>query len=317
MKCKRCGGKARVQLRHHNAAFCQPCFVFFFQRQVQRTIEHEHMFTLEDRILVAVSGGKDSLALWDVLATLGYQTTGLHLSLGIGDYSRDSAEKTKAFAEARGLALLTVDLEESALAIPVLARATRRPACATCGLSKRHHFDAVAAQNDFRVVATGHNLDDEAARLLGNVMRWQRGYLSKQKPVLEPNHPKFARKVRPLFRLTEYETAVYAFLRKIEYVVEECPNAEGASQLVYKDALNRIEAVMPGSKLGFVQEFLKSAQPLFEQEDLPPPETCSTCGMPSWGVTCSYCGLTARATATLSPQPTPSPDANPEGEETR
>ena len=36
-------------------------------------------------MLVAVSGGKDSLALWDVLIELGYQTTGLHLSLGIGD----------------------------------------------------------------------------------------------------------------------------------------------------------------------------------------------------------------------------------------
>ena len=95
MKCKRCRGKAEVQLRQHNAAFCRGCFVFFFQRQVQRAIEKEHMFTPGEAVLVAVSGGKDSLALWDVLIDLGYQTAGVHLILGIGDYSRQSTAEDR------------------------------------------------------------------------------------------------------------------------------------------------------------------------------------------------------------------------------
>ena len=40
-----------------------------------------------ERALVAVSGGKDSLAVWDILLELGYQADGLYLGLGIGDYS--------------------------------------------------------------------------------------------------------------------------------------------------------------------------------------------------------------------------------------
>ncbi len=157
---------------------------------------------------------------------------------------------------------------------------------------KRHFFDAVAHEGRFDVLATGHNLDDEAARLLGNVLRWQRDYLARQRPVLEPSHPKFVRKVKPLYLLSEYETAVYAFMRGIDYVVEECPNAEGATQLIYKDALNRLETASPGTKHAFVKEFVRNAQALFATEAAGDrPGECHSCGMPAYGTLCSFCSL--------------------------
>lgn len=291
MKCKRCRTKAEVQIRHHNAAFCRPCFILFFQRQVERTIDKHKMFAPQEEVLVAVSGGKDSLALWDVLIQLGYRTAGLHLALGIGEYSHASTSKTEAFAHSRNLRLITVDLETEGAAIPTLARFANRPACAACGTTKRHQFDRVAYENGFNVLATGHNLDDEAARLLGNVMHWQVHHLAKQSPVMEPTHERFARKVKPLYRITEYETAVYAFFRGIDYVVEECPNSEGASQLTYKDALNRMEAAMPGTKLTFVQDFLSSGRAAFSAGADSTPLSCEVCGMPSFGTVCSYCRM--------------------------
>jgi uncharacterized protein (TIGR00269 family) len=157
---------------------------------------------------------------------------------------------------------------------------------------KRHFFDAAAHEGAFDVLATGHNLDDEAARLLGNVLRWQRDHLARQRPVLQPSHPKFVRKVKPLYLLSEYETAVYAFMRGIDYVVEECPNAEGATQLVYNDALNRLEAASPGTKHAFVKEFLRSAQPLFADDATRGvPNECQQCGMPAFGALCAFCAL--------------------------
>lgn len=291
MKCKRCGTKAEVQIRQHNAAFCRACFVFFFQRQVQRAIDAEHMFTREEEVLIAVSGGKDSLALWDVLVELGYRATGMHLGLGIGTYSHSSLDKTEAFARARGWHLITVRLEEDGQAIPALAGFTNRPACAACGTAKRHHFDRVAFEHGFSVLATGHNLDDEAARLLGNVLHWQVNHLAKQRPVLESTHERFARKVKPLFRISEYETAVYAFFRGIDYIVDECPNSVGATQLVYKDVLNRLEAAMPGTKLSFVQDFLRLGRPAFTGAVERQPQSCERCGMPAFGTVCSYCSL--------------------------
>ncbi len=295
MKCKRCQDKAVIQLRQHNAAFCHPCFIGYFRRQVQRAIEQQKMFTRDDRVLIAVSGGKDSLALWEVLAELGYTAVGLHIDLGIGDYSSESSEITERFAHDRGLRLITVRLDRETESIPAVAQFTNRPACSACGTSKRYYFDRTAREHGFSVLATGHNLDDEASRLLGNIMHWQVEHLAKQHPVLAPTHDQFVRKVKPLYRISEYETAVYAFLQKLDYIVDECPNSKGATQLIYKEALNRIEAGMPGSKLNFLQEFLRSGQPHFRQEAVSPPNTCEICGMPAFGVTCSYCRLKREA----------------------
>jgi tRNA-5-methyluridine54 2-sulfurtransferase len=291
MKCKRCRQPAEVELRHNNSAFCRPCFVFYTQRQVERAIAKEKMFAQGEPILVAVSGGKDSLALWDILIDLGYQTSGLHLSLGIGTYSDQSTAKTRQFAEARGLPLIVVSLEEEGVAVPNVARFTNRPACSACGTMKRHYFDRLAIDRGFPVVATGHNLDDEAARLLGNVLHWQMDHLARQSPVLEPTHERFVRKVKPLYRISEYESAVYAFFRGIDYIIDECPNSVGATQLLYKDALNRIEAASPGSKLTFVQEYLSRGRAGFTREPQEPPRACERCGMPSYAGVCSFCRL--------------------------
>ena len=97
-------------------------------------------------------------------------------------------------------------------------------------------------RNKYDVMATGHNLDDEAARLLGNVLQWQEEYLQKQSPTLPASVEGFAKKVKPLYRMTEREIAAYAVVNRIDYLVEECPMAKGAKMLVYKDALNRLEA---------------------------------------------------------------------------
>jgi len=228
-----------------------------------------------------------------VLAELGYDTTGLYLGLGIGTYSELSHAKAVQFAERRGLPLRVVALEDEAtgLAVPAVAALTRRPPCSACGTMKRHHFDAAALAGGFDVLVTGHNLDDEAARLMGNVLRWQKDHLARQRPVLPATHPKFVRKVKPLYLVSEYETAVYAFMRGIDYIVDECPNAAGAAQLLYKDVLNRLEVASPGTKLAFVKEFLRTGQPAFAQVEREEPHDCEGCGMPAYGTLCAYCRL--------------------------
>ena len=191
-------------------------------------------------------------------------------------------------------------LAADGLAVPDVAALTRRPACSACGTMKRHYFDQLAIDRGFPVVATGHNLDDEAARLLGNTLHWQMEHLARQRPVLEPTHPRFVRKVKPLYRISEYEAAVYAFMRGIDYVVDECPNAAGATQLVYKDMLNRLEAASPGSKLIFLREFLQRGQRgiATDATEQRPPQTCEHCGMPAYGALCGFCRLVRETEAT-------------------
>ncbi len=301
MKCTVCKGPAVIDLRRHNANFCAEHFLRLCRDQVARAIKDFDMLRPDERVLVAVSGGKDSLAVWDILLDLGYQADGLYLGLGIGTYSDESGEMARAFASARGLRLLEVDLpSEHGFGIPDGAKAARRVPCSACGLSKRHLFDEAARNGGYDALVTGHNLDDEAAVLFGNVLHWQTDYLGRQLPVL-PARNGFPRKVKPLVRLGEREMAAYCVLRGIDYIVEECPMAEGNKHLGYKEALNAVEAVSPGTKHAFYFGFLDRASARFtpqaeaEQAQL---QACSSCGAPTTGEVCAFCRLAQRATTT-------------------
>jgi tRNA-5-methyluridine54 2-sulfurtransferase len=300
MKCRVCKGAAVVDVRRHNAAFCRDHFLHHCEEQVRRAIDSYEMFEPGARVLVAVSGGKDSLALWEILVRLGYCADGLYLGLGIGGYSDDSGVFVRDYAARIGRDLIEIDLAAHyGYGIPEAAAATHRSPCGSCGLSKRHLFNAAAVHGGYDVVATGHNLDDEAAVLLGNVLRWDAGYLGRQYPVL-PEMPGFARKVKPLVRLGERETAAYCVLRGIDYQVEECPMAAGNRHLGYKETLNALEDRSPGTKAAFLFGYLERGHERFagaaeqERDEL---RDCIVCGAPTPGEVCAFCRLRAKVGA--------------------
>jgi uncharacterized protein (TIGR00269 family) len=283
-----------IEIRRHNAAYCAGCFPVVFRNQVTRAIQGWEMFGRDDRILVAVSGGKDSLALWDVLLEEGYRAEGLYLGLGIGGYSDRSRQVAEAFAKAHDAPLRGVGLRDAyGFDVPTAGARGSRSTCAVCGLSKRYVFNRVALEEGYDVVATGHNLDDEAATLLGNTLRWQTEYIARQSPVL-PATDGMVRKVKPLHRLSELETAAYAFLRGIDYVVEECPLVAGNTQLRYKEAINAIESTSPGTKAQFFLGFLERGMPLFRTEDRADLRSCQRCGQPTPGRFCAFCRARAQ-----------------------
>ena len=181
--------------------------------------------------------------------------------------------------------------DEVGAPVPVIKQVTRRPPCSGCGLSKRYLMNRAALEEGIPVVATGHNLDDEAATLFGSVLHWQTESLARQSPALASSHPKLVRKVKPLYRLSERETAAYAFLRRIDYIVEECPFAVGATSIAHKEALNRLEDASPGAKHNFLFGFLDKARPAFERAEEVDLRECARCGQVTTGTLCAFCKL--------------------------
>ena len=295
-----------VDVRRHNAAFCGDHFVEHVRNQVARTIKEFKMFGPDDRLLVAVSGGKDSLAVWDLLLGLGYDATGLYLDLGIGGYSTRSKDAAIRFAEGRDAKLIVRSLaEEHDYTVPELSKLTGRVPCSGCGLNKRYEFNRAALEEGFDVLVTGHNLDDEVATLFGNVLHWNTDMLGRQAPVLEErvvgSTTALVRKVKPLVRLAERETAAYALLRGIDYIIEECPMVEGNTQHRYKEAITLLEEASPGTKQQMYFGFLKKAAPKFAGDagsaDV---IACSECGAPTVASSegparCSFCKTKALA----------------------
>lgn len=291
MKCKVCREHAVVDVRRHNAGFCKDHFIEHIHGQVAKAIKEFDMFSPEDRLLIAVSGGKDSLAIWDILIDLGYDTTGFYLDLGIGGYSTRSKEASIRFAEQRDAKLIVRSLaQEHGFTVPELSKLTGRVPCSGCGLNKRYEFNRAALEEGFDILVTGHNLDDEVATLFGNVLHWNTDMLGRQAPVLAERvlgtgpeaRTALVKKVKPLVRIAERESAAYALLRGIDYIIEECPMVEGNTQHRYKEAITLIEEASPGTKSQMYFGFLKKAADRFKEADGPTElVACVECGAPT------------------------------------
>ena len=303
MRCRKCGEKAVIHLHQHRLALCKEHFLKWLPEQTERFIKKYNMFTKSERVLVAVSGGKDSLSLWDVLNQLGYQTEGLYIDLGIDagiSYSTRSRQFAERFANKRKLQLHVIDLmHDYRQSIPQLASGSHRgksKPCSVCGVVKRYLMNKAALDGGFSTLSTAHNLDDEAAILFMNTLNWSLDLLGRQSPLLSEGYG-FARKVKPFCRIYERETAAYAFLKNIKVMSEECPYSVGSTQLYYKNILNQMEDDQPSTKLNFYLGYLRARKegafpwkPDGVQTDLD--KKCPNCGqLTSLDGLCSFCRL--------------------------
>lgn len=292
MKCRVCGSQANIRLSSYNTALCNTDFISFFERRVNRTIQKYKLIEAKDAPLVAVSGGKDSLSLWFLLNLAGVAADGIYIDLGIGEYSRTSFEKSKRLAERLGRKLYRFSFPNLfEKGIGELSRMMKRPPCSLCGVVKRYLMNRACVDGGYTVLATGHNLDDEASALLGNLLYWKEEYLYRKGIALEGRGEYLAKKVKPFFLCSEREVAAYAILRGIDYIYEECPYSEDAKSLLYKSLLNKVEEVSPATKIRFIKGYMERAK---EEEARTEPGRCSLCGYPSYADVCNFCRLFER-----------------------
>lgn len=300
MKCRVCREPAVLEIRRHHAVFCREHFFEHMTRQVERTIHDHRMFQPEDRLLLGVSGGKDSLALWDILTDLGYAVDGVYIELGIGGeagYSSASLQLAEQYAKNRDLRLRVIDLAaDHGYTIPEAAKKTRRVACSVCGLSKRYILNTAAREGEYDVLVMGHNLDDEAAMLMSNTLTWNAEYMGRQQPVLPATDDGLVKKVKPLLRIAERETAAYCVLKGIDYEVDECPMVGGNTGIRIKQWLNVLEDQRPGTKQQFLFGFLDRVSDQFvtAQREAVELTACTSCSQPTTSGECAFCRLRDR-----------------------
>lgn len=299
MNCRICkdkglSRKAVIFLPHHNLSLCKDCFLVWYEHQLDSTIRKMKMFTRKDKILVAISGGKDSLALWYALTRLGYKADGIHIDLGIdrGNYSPISRNKSEALSRKINRTLHIVEVKKYfGEGIFKLQRLTRQPACSICGMVKRYFINTVALQKGYFCVVTGHNLDDEVATLFSSTLSWDIDTMGRQNLVLSEK-PGFARKAKPLVRFTEKEDVLYCLLREIDYIKDNCPFSTGNKSLVYKRIFNEIENNSPGTKLRFYFNFQRNLRPVLSDKSTSQLYPCPSCGQPTTSSSlCAFCRL--------------------------
>ncbi|MEM2273110.1 MAG: ATP-binding protein [Candidatus Bathyarchaeia archaeon] len=305
-KCRRCRvNGAEVYLAHSNLSLCPDCFMLLTERRVRHTIEAYKMISRDDKIGVAVSGGKDSSSLAYILNSL-YNKLDMiliYIDLGMPEYSKHCLEKVEDLTKMLGRELVVYSLEKEMGFTIMNLKSTiygRKP-CSACGAIKRYLFNKIAFDLGLTKIATGHNLDDTAEALFNFYIEGNVKSLVRLKPYLPKTHPKIVPKIKPLIGLTDMECLFYAEYRRLPIRTLECQFSRGSRSVRRKELLNMIVEKIPNFKHTFINSHYKRILPLLEQALKDQGETeiydCPACGMPTSlrGAPCHFCKIVSLA----------------------
>jgi uncharacterized protein (TIGR00269 family) len=282
---------------------CNGCFIKSVEEKVRATIAKYQMFKYDDRIAVAVSGGKDSLSLLHVLAKIerNYPKASLvavTIDEGIKGY-RDEALKIAvenckklriehyitSFKELYGYTLdEIVERSKKKLSLELTP-------CAYCGVMRRKALNVAAREVEAEKLATAHTLDDEVQTFLLNIFHGDIMRIAREKPVTDEAHPKLVQKVKPFCEIPEKETALYAYIKKIKFQSMPCPYAPQALRNEIRIMLNRMEEKHAGIKFTIFRSAEKTRAAIEEMAKKEGLKECVECGEPSSETICKSCQM--------------------------
>ena len=301
-KCYRCGGEGEVYVSYMGKYLCRRCFIEFYEKKVKNTVIKYGMFKDARRIGVAVSGGKDSMAMLRVLQRIFPQLefTAIHINLGIGEYSKEGEEVVRRLAEELGVNLVVHRLEEEGFTIPDLLNTPyRRRVCGACGTVRRYLLNRIAWELGLDRLATGHTLDDTVELLFELYLNGRVEEIVRVRPILEGGL-RMVERVKPLIEITDEENLHYVHLTGTPYGVLECPLLKGSRMMRRKRLIAKIEEEIPRFRHLLYKSHIKRILPKLEKTvEKPELKACEICGMPTTGRICSYCKLVSRVSETV------------------
>lgn len=295
--CRHCRvNKAKIRINYARLNLCDDCFIKFVERKVARTINEYRMIKRSDRVLVAVSGGKDSAILLHLIRRVvpEVEVICLHIDLGIAGFSEECRMKAEELAKYESVDLTIVDLENFlGYRLDKLVLKHRR-ICSLCGLVRRYILNYYGLAHSATKIATGHNLDDAVAILWDLYVKGDLLEALKFQPVTKLVHPKAIPRIKPLIELTDFELKIYADIKALPYTSIQCSFGRESKLNRRKRLVDLIESMYPAFKHTFFKSHVKRISPLLSSlstSNLVDWRSCSKCGMPSKGNLCGMCRI--------------------------
>ncbi len=247
----------------------------------------------KEKILVALSGGKDSAVTAYILHKLGYKIEGFHIDLKIGKYSEDCKNDVEKLCDDLNIRLHLYDMKNEMgsgmcyLRSAIQSKKKGLKNCAICGVIKKWIMNKKARELKFKKIATGHNLDDEAQTFLMNILKGSPKLSSNIGPITQNiSDKKFIARIKPLFYIPENEVKKYSKKEKLPVNYDSCPCAIDSYRIQLREFLN---TVSNKEKLNIVKNFEKVQNNLKKQSEKI--NYCEICGEPSRGKFCKKCNL--------------------------
>ena len=233
-------------------------FIEYFERKVRKNIRQYKLFTKEDKIGVAVSGGKDSTACLYVLKKLGYDVEAITIDAHIGCYTEENLKNIKEVCKKYKVKLHVVPFRKefgsSLCHIQDILKEKGQEcsSCMICGVLKRYLLNKYAKKLKFDYLATGHNLDDEAQAFIMNVFRNDAKLARRQGPRSKASKG-FVCRVKPLYWISESEVVRYTKILKFPVNYGICPCSVDAYRREYLNMLDKFEKKNPSLKYNILR----------------------------------------------------------------
>ena len=295
MKCDRCENQAAYTRKYSGEKLCSKCFSSSIIRKTAKTISKHNMIQNNELVAVAVSGGKDSLALLDIInqmtKTHNFRIKAITIDEGIPGYRNEALEIVQEYCAKLNVEhkvfsykeLFDLTLEEAL----DLRESEKTSSCSICGTLRRRAIDHAAKDIGADVIATGHNLDDTLQTFVINMLSGDTTKIGWMDP---DNSSNTLRKIKPFCEIYESEIVFYAFTNDIPFQTEPCPHMNEGIRTEIREFLNSLEGKHSGIKNNLYQSIIKVSQSVKDGNNKQK-TICIKCGNDCTGKICSVCNM--------------------------
>ena len=295
MKCDRCENQAVYTRKYSGEKLCSQCFSNSIVRKTAKTISKYNMVQNNELVAVAVSGGKDSLALLKIIhemsSTHNFRIKAITIDEGIPGYRNEALEIVKKFCQELNVEYKVYsykELFELTLDDALDLRENEKTSsCSICGTLRRRAINFAAKDVGADVIATGHNLDDTLQTFVINMLSGDTNKIGWMDPDTSGN---LLRKIKPFCEIYESEIVFYAFTNDIPFQSEPCPHMNEGIRTEIREFLNSLEKQHSGIKNNLYQSVLKLSR-IVKDTNYKEKTSCEKCGNECTGTICSVCNM--------------------------
>jgi tRNA-5-methyluridine54 2-sulfurtransferase len=265
------------------------------ETKIKETIRKWKLGNKKEKIVVALSGGKDSTVTAYVLKKLGYNIYGFHIDLKIGDYSKRCLQAVRKLCDDLKIPLYTYDMKKEMgssmcyLRSGIQSRAKNEiKNCAICGVIKKWIINKKVREIRADKIATGHNLDDEVQTFLMNIFKGSPQLSANLGPITRnASDKKFIPRIKPLYYIPEDEVRKFAQKNKLPVVYDKCPCALDSYRIQVR---NFVDKLSHKDKWNVIKNFEKLFDKI-QKTKQGEVNYCDICGEPSRNNICRKCSL--------------------------
>lgn len=301
MKCDYCGSvPVIIHRKHSGQRLCKDCFIQRMQKKVLKDIRKYKLVEKGDKILLGLSGGKDSVMALDILQNLHergvVELMAVTIDEGIAGYRADGVEIATKIAREMDINHRVVSFKDYiGVTLDELMKNPRSGACTYCGVFRRWILNKVAREEGVTKIATGHNLDDEAQSIVMNYLEGNLDNLTRIGVKSESKDPRFTVKIKPLREVPEREIALYVLTRDLPVHLAGCPYAGDSFRAEVGQFLKEISLKHPTIMYSTLRGFERIKPVLKKELSRKSPLTqCELCGEPAAANLCKACSFLKR-----------------------